>query len=122
MWNFAELYAHLINVAERNFTSSEKILFAREFELDQWIIPAHIQLCRRHSPLNSEEAEHIGLSSLLFISRIREEKLKIPGGVMPDSEIQAIANAWIKNGCVFDSYLEIPESSPGMTSVEPIVE
>ncbi|CAE6445269.1 unnamed protein product [Rhizoctonia solani] len=99
MWNFTDLCAHLKPIAETMFSEVDKIVFAREFEFDQWIVPAHIKLCQRDSPLNSEEAVKVGLSSLLFISRIREEKLNSPSRAMADSAIQAKADAWIKDGC-----------------------
>ncbi|CAE6408885.1 unnamed protein product [Rhizoctonia solani] len=101
MWHFADLCAHLMPIAENMFSEVDKIIFAREFELDQWIIPAHIKLCQRNKPLNSEEAAKVGLRSLLFISRIREEILKSPSRQMDESVIRQKANAWIKRGCTF---------------------
>ncbi|GAB1522792.1 hypothetical protein RhiXN_05911 [Rhizoctonia solani] len=101
MWRFAELCAHLMPIAETMFSEVDKIVFAREFQLEEWIIPAHIKLCQRDSPLNSEEATKIGLSSVLFISRIREERLKLSGQIMADNIIRDRAEDWIKGGCTF---------------------
>ncbi|KAF8754728.1 hypothetical protein RHS01_05889 [Rhizoctonia solani] len=98
MWRFAELCAHLMPIAETMFSEVDKIVFAREFQLEEWIIPAHIKLCQRDSPLNSEEATKIGLSSVLFISRIREERLKLSGQIMADNIIRDRAEDWIKGG------------------------
>ncbi|CAE6455032.1 unnamed protein product [Rhizoctonia solani] len=100
MWHFEELRAHLMPIAEKMFSDVDKLVFAREFQLEEWIVPAHIKLCQRSDPLNSEEASKIGLPSLLFVSRIREEILKSKSRKMLDSTIQAKANAWIKDGCV----------------------
>ncbi|KAJ1305383.1 hypothetical protein OPQ81_000398 [Rhizoctonia solani] len=103
MWNFTDLCAHLAPLAERMFGEADKIVFAREFQFDQWIVPAHIKLCQRSDPLNSEEATKIGLSSLLFISRIREEIFRSPSRTMSDSDIQAKAHAWIEDGCIINT-------------------
>ncbi|CAE6525413.1 unnamed protein product [Rhizoctonia solani] len=101
MWHFEELCAHLRPIAEKMFSDVDRIVFARQFQLDQWIIPAHINLCQRKTPLNSEEASKIGLQSLLFISRVREEMLKNASRTMSDSVIRAKADNWIKSGCKF---------------------
>ncbi|KAG8686034.1 hypothetical protein FRC11_009631 [Ceratobasidium sp. 423] len=103
MWNFTDLCANLKPIAETMFSEVDKIVFAREFQFDQWIVPAHVKLCQRNEPLNSEDAAKIGLSSLLFISRIREEKLKSPSRTMADSVIRAKADAWIRDGCKINS-------------------
>jgi hypothetical protein len=128
MWNFAELCAHLMPLAENYFNDVDKIVFAREFQLDQWIAPALVKLCQREEPLNGEEASKIGLDTLLFISRIREERLKSANVVsscckyhlnsycnscgrsscgitriMADEVIDGKARAWINSGYAFSS-------------------
>ncbi|KAL5633898.1 hypothetical protein ACGC1H_005926 [Rhizoctonia solani] len=101
MWHFVKLCAYLMPIAENLFNNVDKLVFAREFQLEQWIIPAHITLCQRKKPLNSEEASKIGLQSLLFITCVREEILQSPSRTMSDSVIRTKANAWVKDGCRF---------------------
>lgn len=72
MWNFVEIRECLIPLVEKLIGDVDKIVFAREYNVDQWTTPAYIQLCRRKKPLDSEEATKIGLEGTLLIFRIRE--------------------------------------------------
>jgi hypothetical protein len=83
MWNFVELRACLIPLAEKVLGDVDKIVCAREFHVDQWTTPAYIKLCQREEPLTSEEAAKIGLEGTLLIFRIRER----PGGYSNTSSL-----------------------------------
>ncbi|KAH7337984.1 hypothetical protein B0J17DRAFT_717666 [Rhizoctonia solani] len=74
MWNFSDLRDYLVPLAEQVLGDAAKITFAREFHIEQWIVPAYIRLCHRKEPLDSDEAKMIGLEGVLLISRIREGK------------------------------------------------
>ena len=75
MWNFAELRAYLVPLAEKVLDDIDKIIFAREFGVKDWLAPAHVRLCQREEPLTSDEASKLGVDSLLLIHRIKVEKL-----------------------------------------------
>ncbi|KAF8754533.1 hypothetical protein RHS01_05896 [Rhizoctonia solani] len=72
MWNFKELRDYLMPLAEQVLNDASKIAFAREFHVQQWIVPAFVRLCHREEPLDTDEAKMIGLEGVLLISRIRE--------------------------------------------------
>ncbi|KEP50070.1 BTB/POZ domain protein [Rhizoctonia solani 123E] len=72
MWNFTELRACLLPHLDGNLDDVDKIVYAREFDIKEWIIPAYIKLCHRTKPLNSEEAEKIGLKGAMLVFRLRE--------------------------------------------------
>ncbi|CAE6450665.1 unnamed protein product [Rhizoctonia solani] len=72
MWNFSELRDYLMPLAEQVLNDASKIAFAREFHVQQWIVPAFVRLCHRKEPLDTDEAKMIGLEGVLLISRIRE--------------------------------------------------
>lgn len=72
MWNFSELRAFLLPFAEKVLGDVDKIVFAREFGIDDWLTPAHVNLCQRPQSLTTEEATKLGVHSLLMISRMRE--------------------------------------------------
>ncbi|CAE6445259.1 unnamed protein product [Rhizoctonia solani] len=74
MWNFRELREYLIPHLERGLDDIDKLVYAREFDIKEWVAPAYIRLCCRTEPLNSEEAEKIGLKGVLLIFRLREKK------------------------------------------------
>lgn len=125
-WNFSELRAYLIPYAEKVLNDVDKIAFAREFDIKDWLAPALTKLCKRKEPLNSEEAFKLGVDSVLLVSRIREEKLspKLPllcpkqcgkqltcegcktnassvVSILADGEIEPKVKVWVSNGCVF---------------------
>jgi hypothetical protein len=73
MWNFSDLRAYLLPLAEEVLGDVDKIIFAREFDIEDWLTPAHMKLCQRLEPLTTEEATKLGVHSLLMIARLREE-------------------------------------------------
>lgn len=72
MWNFSDLRAYLLPLAEKVLGDVDKIVFAREFDIKDWLAPAHVNLCQRSESLTTEEATKLGIHSLLMISRMRE--------------------------------------------------
>ncbi|KAG8722067.1 hypothetical protein FRC08_007488 [Ceratobasidium sp. 394] len=73
MWNFSELRALLIPLAEKTLNDVDKIIYSREFGVAEWLAPAHVQLCMRDTSLTKEEAAKVGFDSLLIISHLREK-------------------------------------------------
>ncbi|KDN37618.1 hypothetical protein RSAG8_10023, partial [Rhizoctonia solani AG-8 WAC10335] len=76
--NFSELRAYLLPLAERNLDDVDKIIFAREFDIKEWLAPAHIRLCQRERPLTTEEARKLGADSVLILWRMREQHRTSP--------------------------------------------
>ncbi|CEL53660.1 hypothetical protein RSOLAG1IB_06515 [Rhizoctonia solani AG-1 IB] len=73
MFNFIELRAFLLPLAEKNLDDVDKIIFAREFSIKEWLAPAHVRLCERDTPLTSKEASKLEFESVLIIWRMREQ-------------------------------------------------
>jgi hypothetical protein len=73
MWNFQDLRTYLLPLVENVLGDVEKIRSAREFGIQEWLVPAHVNLCQRPEPLTTKEATKLGVHSLLIISRIREQ-------------------------------------------------
>ncbi|KAH7338060.1 hypothetical protein B0J17DRAFT_614697 [Rhizoctonia solani] len=78
MFNFPELRAHLQLLAEKSLDNVDKIVFAREFDINEWLVPAHTLLCQREEPLSSDEARKLGVESALIIMRMREQHRNRP--------------------------------------------
>ncbi|KAG9082702.1 hypothetical protein FRC06_004892 [Ceratobasidium sp. 370] len=128
MWNFVELCAYLRPLAERALGDVDKIVFAREFQVTDWLAPAHVNLCLREKQLTTQEASKLGLDSLLFISRFREDHPRevktarcpyghtnigyypcgcsmagqpnVPSPLPSEPEVKAKVQAWLDGGCV----------------------
>ncbi|KDN37626.1 hypothetical protein RSAG8_10031, partial [Rhizoctonia solani AG-8 WAC10335] len=73
MFNFSELRTFLFPLAEKNLNDVDKITFAKEFVIKEWLAPAHVRLCQREEHLSGEEARRLGVESVLIISRMREQ-------------------------------------------------
>lgn len=70
---FPDLRAYLLPLTEKVLGDVDKIVLAREFDIKDWIAPAHLSLCQHSAPLTNDEATKLGIHSLLMISLLREE-------------------------------------------------
>ncbi|CUA72030.1 hypothetical protein RSOLAG22IIIB_04891 [Rhizoctonia solani] len=73
MWNFSDLRAYLLAQAEETLSDAEKIHFAKKFGIQNWLVPAYLNLCRRPTPPTTDEATKLGLEDVLMIFRLREQ-------------------------------------------------
>ncbi|CAE7127733.1 unnamed protein product [Rhizoctonia solani] len=92
MLNFSELRDYLLPLAEKDLSDVEKIVFAREFDIEDWLAPAHIRLCLREKPLSTVEAKKLQVDSVLFIMLMREKYRK--------PILQLEANVFYCNACI----------------------
>ncbi|KAG8738218.1 hypothetical protein FRC12_016834 [Ceratobasidium sp. 428] len=132
MWNFTELCGYLRPLAEKVLDDVDKIVFAREFKVDEWLAPAHVKLCLREGKITTQEAEKLGVGSLLVISRFREENPRSVDGMTArcsashcnykncgscgniftvtakptpgEDRIKIYIQKWLDGGCVFSDH------------------
>ncbi|KAL1672055.1 hypothetical protein EV122DRAFT_295135 [Schizophyllum commune] len=72
MWSVTSLRQVAIREIEPNATPIDKIVLAREFGLGEtWLLPAFVALCRSPEPLEYEDAERLGLRTVVEIGRIK---------------------------------------------------
>ena len=72
MWSVPSLRQVAIRNIEPNATPIDKIVLAREFGLGEtWLLPAFVALCRSSEPLEYEDAERLGLRTVVEIGRIK---------------------------------------------------
>ncbi|KAJ1305382.1 hypothetical protein OPQ81_000397 [Rhizoctonia solani] len=74
MWNFKQLREYLLPHLEESLDAVDRIVYAREFGIKEWVTPACIELYRRTQPLNSQEAEKLGFKTAMLIFRLRDER------------------------------------------------
>ncbi|KAI4517714.1 hypothetical protein K525DRAFT_177453, partial [Schizophyllum commune Loenen D] len=75
-WSFLALRGRAIREVYRLGSVVDKIVVAREFELQDWLLPAFVEACtteRWLDTITTEEAERLGAGTVLKIARIREE-------------------------------------------------
>ncbi|CAE6524002.1 unnamed protein product [Rhizoctonia solani] len=70
MFNFSKLRKYLLPLVEKNLEDVDKIVLSREFDIQEWLVPAHVRLCQRQQPLSGEEANKLGVQSTLIIMRM----------------------------------------------------
>ncbi|QRV78376.1 The BTB (BR-C, ttk and bab)/POZ (Pox virus and Zinc finger) domain [Ceratobasidium sp. AG-Ba] len=78
-WNFEELKSNILPLVETQLGDIDKILFARQFDLKEWLISSHVRLCQRSEPPSREEMEKLGLDSVHLIWRLREGIFRMAG-------------------------------------------
>ncbi|KAL1662378.1 hypothetical protein GGF50DRAFT_59088, partial [Schizophyllum commune] len=76
-WAVPRLRALAIREIEPKATPIEKIVIAREFNLGKdWLLPSFTAICTSTKPLDYEEAERLGLRTVVDIARIREARCR----------------------------------------------
>lgn len=73
MWNF-EVVRNLAiqSMSELPIDAVEKAALAREYEIDEWLLPALNELAQREEPIGVEEALRLGMEQALRIAAVRE--------------------------------------------------
>ncbi|CEL53667.1 hypothetical protein RSOLAG1IB_06522 [Rhizoctonia solani AG-1 IB] len=72
LWQFSKLQKFLLSFTWRSFGDVDRVAFAKEFGLKEWLFAPLVNLCQRDEPLALGEARKIGVDSLSLISRLRE--------------------------------------------------
>lgn len=54
-------------------TPYDRLLLARKYEVDHWVIPALTALCERTVPLSLDEARGMNLEDVVLVATIRED-------------------------------------------------
>lgn len=101
MFNFSELRAFLLSLAEKNLNDVDKIVFAREFDIKEWLVPAHLRLCQREEPLGTEEARKLQVDSAVMISRMREQYRTRNSTAILNSDYCQSCAGWQYGGSTF---------------------
>ncbi|CAE6479384.1 unnamed protein product [Rhizoctonia solani] len=60
VFNFSDLRAHLLLLAEEMLGDADKILFAREFKIKEWLAPAYIPFVNNSNPSMPKRQESLG--------------------------------------------------------------
>ncbi|KAI9465224.1 hypothetical protein BJY52DRAFT_1114029, partial [Lactarius psammicola] len=54
-------------------TASDRLLLARTYAVDDWIVPALTALCERTTPLSLDEARGMSMEDVVLVASIRED-------------------------------------------------
>ncbi|KAI9441603.1 hypothetical protein H4582DRAFT_1933712 [Lactarius indigo] len=54
-------------------TTSDRLLLARTYAVDHWVVPALTALCERTAPLNLDEARGMNIEDVVLVASVRED-------------------------------------------------
>ena len=54
-------------------TAHDRLLLARTYSVDDWVIPALSALCERTTPLSLSEARQMSIEDVVLVSTVRED-------------------------------------------------
>ena len=71
-WGFASI-RRLALSSIKPPTAHDRLLLARTFSIDDWVIPALSALCERTTPLSLSEARQMSIEDVVLVSTVRED-------------------------------------------------
>ena len=74
-----------INGLEPPINNAEKIVMAKKFGVEEWLLPACVALVERRDPLTYAEAEKLGLDVTVLLSEAREKYIQRQRGTSYNS-------------------------------------
>ncbi|KAH9006216.1 hypothetical protein EDB86DRAFT_696514 [Lactarius hatsudake] len=77
-WGFASLRKLALNSIKPP-TPHDKLLLARTYSINHWVLPALTALCERTQPLSLDEARRMNMEDVILVATVREE---IRGGAV----------------------------------------
>ncbi|KAH9051017.1 hypothetical protein EDB83DRAFT_2317098 [Lactarius deliciosus] len=77
-WGFTSLRKLALNSIKLP-TSHDRLVLARTYSVDHWVLPALTALCERTLPLSLSEARQMSMEDVILVARVREE---IRGGAL----------------------------------------
>jgi hypothetical protein len=71
-WDFASIRRLALNNIQPP-TPYDRLLLARTYSVDQWVIPALSALCERRAPLSLDEARQMDIEDVVLVATVRED-------------------------------------------------
>ncbi len=71
-WGFAPIRKLALSSIEPP-TPHDRLLLARTYSVDDWVVPALSALCKRTTPLSLSEARQMSIEDVVLVSTVRED-------------------------------------------------
>ena len=71
-WSFASIRKLVLRSIEPP-TAHDRLLLARTYSVDEWVVPALSALCERTRPLTLSEARRMSIEDVVLVSTVRED-------------------------------------------------
>ncbi len=116
-WDFTSVR----NLALNNIqppTPHDRLLLARTYSVDHWVIPALSALCEREAPLSLDEARQMDIEDVVLVATVREDirshNLQVDAAEIPRRVEAAQAGKPVH----IDSSVDVSPSVPTSGAVE----
>jgi len=74
-------------------TAFDRLLLARTYSVDHWVLPALSALCKRTRPITLKEARQMGIEDVVLVATVREEIRRKKRPFVDTAEIQRLIEA-----------------------------
>ena len=71
-WDFTSIRKSVLNSIEPP-TAHDRLLLARTYSVDNWVVPALSVLCERSTPLTLSEAREMSIEDVVLVSTVQED-------------------------------------------------
>jgi hypothetical protein len=72
LWNFETMRTLAITRLSLLTSPIDRVLLARKYGVDVWLLPAYQQICEREAWLSDEEGRQLGIDDVMKIGRARQ--------------------------------------------------
>ncbi len=116
-WDFASIRRLALNNIQPP-TPHDRLILARTYSVDHWVIPALSALCERRVPLSLDEARQMDIEDVVLVSTVREDirsrNLQVDAAEIPRRVEAAQARKLVR----IDSSIDVSPSVPTSGAVE----
>jgi hypothetical protein len=71
-WNFASIRRLALNNIQPP-TPHDRLLLARTYSVNDWVVPALSELCERRAPFSLDEARQMDIEDVVLVATVRED-------------------------------------------------
>ncbi|KAI0295263.1 hypothetical protein BC826DRAFT_968513 [Russula brevipes] len=87
-----------------------RLILARKYSIEQWVLPSLLELCERPQPLSPDEARLMDLEDVVLVGFVRQS-VRSPTRIVGGTAIRDRIQAWTSGG-PFNPVLEPPATCP----------
>ena len=116
-WGFASIRRLALSSIEPP-TAHDRLLLARTYSVDDWVVPALSALCERTTPLSLSEARQMNIEDVVLVSTVREDirghALRVDSAEIP---LRVEAEQLCALGFEVPDHLRFPKNERSLTVV-----
>ena len=109
-WDFTSIRRLALNNIQPP-TPHDRLILARAYSVDHWVIPALSALCEREAPLSLDEARQLDIEDVVLVTTVREDirsrNLQVHAAEIPRRVEAVQAGKCVHIGSV-DAYSAVP--------------